>query len=145
DAYKLVQSTADGFKIQKRTNPQSCWLDAGAGRRASGLVFAGDVSGGLAVGVKNFWQSYPGSLEVETATTNAAELRVWLWSPDAPAMDLPHYDPVAPALNSSSEDVHPAFSTPHGTPRTSEMILFPSRGVPAKDDTVLQAHAGSQP
>ena len=65
DAFKLVQSTADGFKIQKRTNPQSSWPDAGAGRRAAGLVFAGDVSGGLAVAVKNFWQSYPASLVVQ--------------------------------------------------------------------------------
>ena len=48
--------------------------------------------GGLAVGVKNFWQSYPASLEVRNATSAAAELRVWLWSPDAPAMDLRHYD-----------------------------------------------------
>jgi hypothetical protein len=62
--FQAGATTADGFTIQKRTNPQSCWLDAIAGRRASGLVFAGDVSGGLAVGVKNFWQSYPASLEV---------------------------------------------------------------------------------
>ena len=68
DDYKLAQPKADGFTIQKRTNPQSCWLDAAAGRRASGLVFAGDVTGGLAVAVKNFWQSYPASLEVQKAT-----------------------------------------------------------------------------
>ena len=36
DSYKLVQPTADGFIIQKRTNPQSCWLDADRGQRASG-------------------------------------------------------------------------------------------------------------
>jgi hypothetical protein len=30
-----------------------------------GLVFVGDVTGGMAVGVKNFWQSYPASLEVQ--------------------------------------------------------------------------------
>ena len=28
DAFKLAQPNADGFTIQKRTNPQSCWLDA---------------------------------------------------------------------------------------------------------------------
>jgi len=145
DAYKLVQPTADGFTIQKRTNPQSCWLDAAAGRRASGLVFAGDVSGGLAIAVKNFWQSYPGSLEVQKATTDAADLRVWLWSPDAAAMDLRHYDTRAHDLDSSYEDVQPGFSTPHGVARTSEMTLFPSGSHPAKDEVAMQAKTGQEP
>ena len=48
---------ADGFTIVKRTNPESTWLPAGGGKRASGLVFAGDVSGGLAVSLKNFWHN----------------------------------------------------------------------------------------
>ncbi len=144
DAYKLVQPNADGFTIQKRTNAQSCWLDAGAGRRASGLVFAGDVTGGLAVGVKNFWQSYPASLEVEGASGAEAELRVWLWSPDAPAMDLRHYDTRAHGLEASYEDVQPGFSTPHGIARTSEVMLYPGAGVPSKEDVVRQARAAAQ-
>jgi hypothetical protein len=145
DDFKLSQTTADGFTIQKRTNPQSCWLDAIAGRRASGLVFAGDVSGGLAVGVKNFWQSYPASLEVRHATAAAADLRVWLWSPEAPAMDLRHYDIRAHDLDSSYEDVQPGFSTPHGVARTSEMTLFPSGAVPAKVETAAHAKLAQQP
>jgi hypothetical protein len=145
DAYKLVQPTADGFTIQKRTNPQSCWLNAIAGKRASGLVFLGDVSGGLAVGVKNFWQSYPASLEVQKASTEAADLYVWLWSPDAPAMDLRHYDTRAHGLDSSYEDVQPGFSTPHGVARSSEMTLFPSAAVPAKEDLARQARLAVEP
>ncbi|MCX6630515.1 MAG: hypothetical protein NTW28_23105, partial [Candidatus Solibacter sp.] len=145
DDFKLAQTTADGFTIQKRTNPESCWLDAIAGRRSSGLVFAGDVSGGLAVGVKNFWQSFPASLEVRKATTAAAELRVWLWSPEAPAMDLRHYDTRAHDLDSSYEDVQPGFSTPHGVARTSEMTLFPTGAVPAKAETAVHASLAQQP
>jgi hypothetical protein len=145
DAYKLVQPNADGFTIQKRTNPQSCWLDVIGGRRSSGLVFVGDVSGGLAAGLKNFWQSHPASLEVEYATTPEAALRVWLWSPDAPAMDLRHYDTRAHDLDSSYEDVQPGFSTPHGVARTSEMTLFPSGSVPAKEVTAKQAKTSEEP
>ncbi|MGA2266859.1 MAG: Tat pathway signal sequence domain protein [Bryobacteraceae bacterium] len=145
DAYKLVQPTADGFTIRKRTNPQSCWLDAAAGGRASGLVFAGDVSGGLAVGVKNFWQSYPASLEVQKAAGEAADLFVWLWSPDAAAMDLRHYDTKAHGLDSSYEDVQPGFSTAHGVARTSEMTLYPSASVPAREDAARQAKAAQEP
>ena len=145
DSFKLVQATADGFTIHKRTNPESCWLEAGAGRRASGLVFAGDVTGGLGVAVKNFWQSFPSALEVRNSTTEAAELRVWLWSPDAPAMDLRHYDTRAHKLASSYEDVQPGFSTPNGIGRTSELVLYPSAAVPAGEELVQQAQAAGQP
>jgi hypothetical protein len=143
--FKLAQTTGDGFTIQKRTNPQSCWLDANAGRRASGLVFAGDVTGGLAIGVKNFWQSYPASLEVRNAASDTADLHVWLWSPDAAPMDLRHYDTRAHDLDSSYEDVQPGFSTPHGVARTSEMTLFPSAGVPTKEDAARQAKLAQEP
>jgi hypothetical protein len=145
DDFRLVQANADGFTIQKRTNPQSCWLDIIGGRRSSGLVFTGDVSGGLAVGVKNFWQSHPASLEVRHATTSAADLRVWLWSPDAPAMDLRHYDTRAHDLDSSYEDVQPGFSTPHGVARTSELTLFASAAVPTKADTERHAKLAQAP
>jgi hypothetical protein len=143
--YKLVQPNADGFTIHKRTNPQSCWLDAAAGRRASGLVFAGDVSGGLAIGLRNFWQSFPASLEVRNAAADAADLHVWLWSPDAPPMDLRHYDTRAHDLDSSYEDVQPGFSTPHGVGRTSELMLFPSAGLPPREDVARQARTAQQP
>jgi hypothetical protein len=145
DSYKLVQPTPDGFTIHKRANAQSCWLDAAAGHRASGLVFVGDVTGGLAVGVRNFWQSYPASLEVAKTLSNEAELRIWLWSPDAPAMDLRHYDTRAHDLDSSYEDVQPGFSTPNGVARTSEMTLFPSASVPSKEETARHAQLSAQP
>jgi hypothetical protein len=145
DDFRLMQANADGFTIQKRTNPESCWLDVIGGRRSSGLVFAGDVSGGLGVGVKNFWQSHPSGLEVRKATSSAAELRVWLWSPDAPRMDLRHYDTRAHDLDSSYEDVQPGFSTPHGIARTSELTLFPSANVPTKAETERQAKIAQAP
>lgn len=145
DDFRLLQPNADGFTIEKRTNPESCWLPAGAGERASGLVFAGDVSGGLAVGLKDFWQSYPSALEVRRASSEAAELRVWMWSPDAPVMDLRHYDTVAHGLEEVYEDVQEGFSTPNGVARTSELTLFPTAGVPSKEETVAFAKTAAQP
>ncbi len=145
DDFRLLQPNANGFTIEKRTNPESCWLPAGAGQRASGLVFAGDVSGGLAVGVKDFWQSYPSALEVRRASKDAAELCVWLWSPDAPVMDMRHYDIVAHGLEEVYEDVQEGFSTPNGVARTSELTLFPTADVPSKEDTAEYARIASQP
>ena len=145
--FKLVQPNADGFTIVKRTNEQSCWLPVGAGegKRSSGLAFVGDVSGGLAMGIKNFWQSYPASLEVKHAADNEAELIAWLWSPDAPSMDLRHYDTVAHGLEEVYEDVQPGFSTPNGVARTSELMLFPSAGVPTKIQTANEANTCNKP
>jgi len=143
--FKLSQPNADGFTIVKRTNAESCWLPAGSGKRASGLVFVGDVSGGLAVGLKNFWQSYPASLEVNHAADQTAELKVWLWSPDAPAMDMRHYDTIAHGLDEVYEDVQPGFSTPNGVARTSELTLYPSGGLPAKAETANEAITNGNP
>jgi hypothetical protein len=145
DSFKLVQPNADGFTVHKRTNPQSCWLNCGAGKRASGMAFVGDTSGGLGVALKNFWQSYPASLEIRGAAAGTAHLHVWLWSPDAPAMDLRHYDTRAHGLDSSYEDVQPGFSTPHGVARTSELTLYPSANLPAKEEMPKQARAAAAP
>lgn len=131
--FKLFQANTDGFSLQKRTNDRSAWIKAGAGERSSGLVFAGEVSGGLAVCVRNFWQSYPGALEVRNARTDLAQVKAWLWSPDGPEMDMRHYDtiPWGHGLNASYEDVQPGFSTPTGVARTSELLLFASSDVPS--------------
>lgn len=143
DAFKLTQTSADGFTVVKRTNPRSAWIPCGAGRRAGGLAFVGDSSGGLGVSVKNFWQSFPGSLEVSGASSGEATLRAWLWSPDGPAMDMRHYDTRAHGLDAVYEDVQPGLSTPVGVARTSELTLFPGAGVPAREETVAQARVGA--
>jgi hypothetical protein len=143
DDYKQVQLNPDGFTIQKRTNPQSTWLFSAAGRRASGLAFVGDVSGGLGVSLKNFWQSYPVELQVQNASTPAAQLTAWVWSPEAAPMDLRHYDTRAHGLEASYEDVQKGMSTPYGIARTSELTLWPTGGVPAKPASAAMAKAGT--
>lgn len=145
DDFKLVQPNADGFTIVKRTNPESVWLPAGAGRRSSGLVFAGDVSGGLGISIRNFWQSFPAALEVRHAARQAAEVYAWLWSPDAPAMDLRHYDIKAHGLDAVYEDVQPGFSTATGVARTSELTLFATGEVPARGELARMADVGRLP
>ena len=139
--YKLTQPTPDGFTILKRTNAQSSWVFAGAGRRASGLAFVGDVTGGLAISVKDFWQSYPSGLEIRDAANSTAHLTAWLWSPDAPAMDMRHYATRAHGLNATYEDVQPGMSQAYGVARTSELTIFPSGEVPAKPAMVAMAQS----
>jgi PcRGLX-like protein C-terminal alpha/alpha toroid domain/PcRGLX-like protein central beta sandwich domain/PcRGLX-like N-terminal RIFT barrel domain len=144
DDFKLSQPTPHGFTIVKRTNPKSAWVFSNAGSRAPGLAFAGDLGGGLAVSVKNFWQSFPSGLEIRHASAPSAQLVAWLWSPDAPAMDMRFYDTHAHGLDASYEDVQPGLSTPYGVARTSELSLFPCAAWPSKADTVALAEAGQQ-
>jgi hypothetical protein len=145
DDFKLVQPNADGFTVLKRANPESAWIPAGAGNRASGLVFVGDVSGGLAASLKNFWQSYPTSLEAQKTAGGASELIVWMWAPEAPGMDMRHYDTRPHGLEAVYEDVQPGFSTAHGVARTSELTLFTTAAVPSKEETAKMAGSGAEP
>ncbi len=145
DDFKLSQPTPDGFTIVKRTNPKSTWLHSTSGPRSEGLAFVGDLGGGLAISVKNFWQSYPAGLEIHHASQPMAELTAWLWSPDGPPMDMRHYDLVGHTLAASYEDVQPGLSTAYGVSRTSELTLFPTAGaLPAKATSVAQAETGAE-
>lgn len=145
--FKLEQLNADGFRIQKRTNDQSAWIGAGYGKRSAGMAFVGDVSGGLTVCVRNFWQSFPAALEVRNVKADKAQLKAWLWSPEADAMDMRHYDTIAwgHTLEASYEDVQPGFSSATGVARTSEILLYVSSKVPSYKTLDKIVDLGNQP
>ncbi len=139
DSYKLTQLSPDGFQIQKRTNPKSAWINVLGGKRSLGEIFVGDVSGGLSISLKNFWKLYPTEMEIKGTSKDAAELTMWLWSPDAQAMDMRHYDVIAHSLESSYEDVQPGFSSAYGVARTSELTIRPYSNVPRDPELLRQA------
>ena len=148
EEFRLVQPNSEGFVIEKRTNPKSSWVGVGVGQRAAGSVFIGDVSGGLGVGVKNFWQSYPGSREVTGGMSEAAHVTAWLWSPEGPAMDMRHYDTHGHGnvnTGGSYEDYEPAFATPVGVARTSELMLFPEEAAPTREVFAAETKVMSEP
>lgn len=137
--YTLTQLSADGFQIRKRTRSGHGWIPAGAGRRASGLAYVGGSSGGLAVGLRDFWQRHPTQLDIRGAATDAATLTVWLWSPEAPPMDLRFYHDgmgmethaeELQGLEITYEDYEQGFGTPHGIARTSELHLWALAATP---------------
>lgn len=130
--YTLSQTNPDGFSIRKRTKAGHSWLKSGFGKRARGIGYIGGPQGGVAFGIRNFWQSYPAQLDIKNAQTDNAEVTMWLWAPDAPAMDLRFYhdgmgqdtyDKQLDALNITYEDYEPGFGTAKGVARTSEMYL----------------------
>ncbi len=143
--FKLTQLNCDGFSIQKRTQQASPWIYSDGGYRATGLVLAGDVSGGLAVSLKDFWQSYPVALEVSNAASRQAGMDIWMWSPEAPAMDLRHYDTIPHGLNASYEDVQEGLSTPYGIGRTHTLTLYPYNAIPSRETVMRWSERGANP
>ncbi len=137
--FRLNQTTADAFYIRKRTHLGRPWVGTFSGSRAPGYVFAGDVSGGLGVSLKDFWQSYPAALQVDSAAGSNAFLTAWMWSPDAEPMDLRHYDYAAHDLEASYEDVQEGMSTPYGVARTHTLTLVPSAAYGGKEDVARTA------
>ncbi len=145
DGFKLTQLDPDSFAISKRTGAASSWLHVLNGHRARGLAFLGDVSGGLAVGGKRFWEKYPAALEIEGASSKTGQLTMWFWSPDAPAMDLRHYDTVGHDGVISYEDHQEGFSTPTGVANTHELTLWALENTPPNALIATLAKTANEP
>ena len=141
DGFRLSQCGPDGYTIRKKATPSSPWIGTFGGHRAQGTVYAGDVTGGLTVSMKDFWQSCPSGLEVAGARTPTATVTAWLWNPDAEPMDLRHYDDRPHGLNSSYEDVQEGMSTPYGIARTSAITIRPDGGYRGKANFAANAAA----
>jgi len=152
--YTLYQPNADSFEIRKRTKPGHTWLNSDQGRRSSGTGFLGTPSGGLAFGIRNFWQSHPAQLDIRNATTDTGEITMWIWAPDSPAMDLRFYhdgmgldtyDKQLKAMNVTYEDYEPGFGTPKGVARTSELMIWALSATPVREKLVEIANIISTP
>lgn len=140
--FTLSQLSSGGFAIRKRTKPGHAWIPAGTGKRAAGVGYVGGISGGMAFGMRDFWQKYPAQLDIRGAGTAAADVTMWLYAPDAPAMDLRFYhdglgmDTFAEqreGLEITYEDFEPEFGTPYGVARTSEMWLWACDATPPRE------------
>ena len=167
DGYRLSQLTDNAFTLRKRAisgslhmsvsdglptgtsseqtagHGQSAingtpWIGTFTGNRSPGFAFVGDTDGGLGVALKDFWQSYPSTMQIDGARSDEARLTMYLWSPEAEPMNLCHYDTVAHGLMASYEDVQEGLSTPYGIARTSTLWLLPYSG--ARPD--YDAHSG---
>ncbi len=135
----LTQLSADGFGIRKRTAPGHAWINAGAGTRSEGYVSLSDPQGGIGLGVRSFWQSHPGQLDIRDATTERASVTVWLHSPEARPMDMRFYHDglgqedyasQLDALEITYEDYEPGFGDAHGIARTHELVLVAYAATP---------------
>ena len=126
--YTLSQLSADGFQIKKRTKAGHGWIPAAFGQRAPGSGYIGGASGGVAFGLRDFWQRHPTQLDVRNAHTEAAQVTLWMHAPEAPAMDLRFYhdglgmethEQELEGLEVTYEDYEKGFGTPVCIARSS--------------------------
>ncbi|WP_277207458.1 Tat pathway signal sequence domain protein [Isoptericola croceus] len=152
--YSLSQLNARGFEIRKRTGTGHSWIRVDSGGRAAGLGYVGTPAGGLAFGMRNFWQLHPTELEISGAASDEAEATVWMWSPRAEAMDVRFYhdgmgqDTYAQqldALEITYEDYEPGFGTPYGVARTTELMFWALDATPTAQRFSELAEANSAP
>lgn len=146
--WTLFQSSSDGFEVRKRTNPSHTWLSSARGSRAGGLVSLSSPDGGIALGIRDFWQSHPAQLDVRGAAGDTATVTAWLWAPQAEPMDLrPYHDGMGqdtPArqlegLEVTYEDYEPGFDSPVGVARTSELSLWALDRTPSRAELAVMA------
>jgi hypothetical protein len=139
--YTLSQLSADGFQVRKRTKAGHGWIDASWGKRAPGCGYIGGASGGAAFGLRDFWQRHPAQLDIRNAHTEAAEVTVWMWAPDAPAMDIRFYhdgmgmethEQELDGLEITYEDYEKGFGSPYGVARSSEITLWALAATPSR-------------
>ena len=152
--YRLVQPNADGFQIEKRTAQGHAWIRSAGGTRASGAGYVGGVSGGVAFGMRDFWQSHPSQIDIRGAAGERAETTLWLWAPDAPPMDLRFYHDGMSMTNRplqgrgleiTYEDYAEKLGTPQGVARTSEINLWIVSATPDRDALLAFAHDAMRP
>ncbi|MHC6593350.1 exo-rhamnogalacturonan lyase family protein [Arthrobacter sp. C152] len=152
--YTLAQLSADGFELRKRTAPGHGWVGISGGTRSAGFCSLTDTRGGLGVGVKDFWQSHPGQLDIRGAAVGEATLTAWLYSPEAQPMDLRFYHDglgqdtfgeQLEGLEITYEDYEPGFGDPTGIARTHELTLFAYDGTPPTESLAADAAAASAP
>lgn len=152
--FTLSQLSADGFELRKRTAAGHAWVGISGGTRAAGFCSLSDTRGGLGVGIRDFWQSHPGQLDIRNAATDGASLTAWLYSPEAQPMDLRFYhdglgqdtfEEQLEGLEITYEDYEPGFGNPNGIARTHELTLFAYGSTPATESLAADARAASVP
>ena len=125
DGFRLSQLSPNGYSIRKRTTSISPWIGTIEGNRSGGRVEIGDSVSSTVFRLKDFWQSYPSTLQVDGASGDSASVIVSLYSPEAEPFCFAHYDTIPHSLEYAYEDVQPGMSTAWGIARTSIIYINP--------------------
>lgn len=90
--YRLIQDSAYHFEIRKQTKHECCEIKCKQGGRSKGAMSVSGENGCLTVGIRDFWQKYPGELEAQGLGKENGAVTAWFYSPACEAYDFRHYD-----------------------------------------------------
>lgn len=142
---RLVQESPNSFSMSKRTSPESSWVHYADGGRSLGGALLGDASGSVFVGIRDFWQNCPSALYVDNAGSDVGSLTAWLWSPEAEAMDMRHYDTVGHDLKINYEDYKAGWESPYGVGHRSDIELRLYDCIPDNSELLEVARSVQKP
>lgn len=138
DSYRLYQNSSRHYSIKKSTDKEDiCFIDSLQGGRAGGIMAVAGEEGGVAIGMRDFWQKYPSSLWVENMSRDTMKVTAWIWSYEHEAMDFRHYDTVGHA-SAYYEGFDEVGSTPYGIASTNELTIFGFNGGIPSDDNIKE-------
>ena len=123
DDFRLSQLSPNGYSIRKRATHESPWIGTMEGHRSEGIVTLGDSTSHVSFRLKDFWQSYPSTLQTSGMRGDTATVTISLYSPEAEPYSFEHYDTIPHGLEASYEDVQPDMSTAWGIGRTSTILI----------------------
>ena len=148
DDWTLRQLSAHGYTVAKRTAPDRPWIAAGGGTRSRGYAYLGDVSGGVGLGLRDFWKLIPTQLDVAGAARGTGTVTAWMYAPSADPMDLRFYHDglgqetfadQLEALEITYEDYEPGFGDARGIARTHELVLDAFAATPSAEELAHRA------
>ncbi|MFN2745877.1 hypothetical protein ACINLE_13460 [Bacillus sp. z60-18] len=142
--FQLVQDAPHHYRLQKRTDKSCAWVPAFRGERAKGLMYAGGETGGIALGLKDFFEKYPSSLTAANLASDETTLTVWFWPPEAEAMDFRHYSKDT-HVESAYEGFAEMRSTASGIANTSEVHLACLTKPPSDEELMRLADEWQNP
>ncbi|MBO5278043.1 MAG: hypothetical protein J6B06_00925 [Lachnospiraceae bacterium] len=135
--YHMCQDSASHFYIRKRTgHEECCYLDCLNGNRAAGAAAVAGEQGGIAVASRDFWQKYPSGIWFDKIDSDCTEVTIWLWTPEAEAMDYRHYD-VTGYSQSYYEGFDELGADPYGIANTNELEIMGFSGEILPDEELL--------
>ncbi len=130
--YILTQSSCRSWEIGKQTKEGCCLLDVQTGTRAQGTMSVAGETGGIMIGIRDFWQRFPSGLEAASLAKDKTCCYAWFHSPQADAMDYRHYD--TRSYQQSNYEGYPELgASADGIATTSECFVSLVEDVPSDE------------
>ena len=137
DEFVFTQDSVSHFSVKKKIKDENCcYIDCLHGGRSNGGAALGSEHGSVLFSIRDFWEKYPSGYTFSGMTGNTAEAVVWLWSPEAVAMDFRHY-----ANRGYNQVYYEGYdykgADPFGIACTSEFSVAAAEAVIPSDEEVV--------